>query len=111
MQHKFTNLLSIVPSGVPESLNITASNLTSITINWSDVQCFDRNSDITEYIIKFNGASTTFKTLQFTASQLFPSTTYTFQIAAMSDNGTGPFNNITGSTTEPDGNNIMYDCI
>ncbi len=93
------------PSGAPESLNITASNLTSITISWDKVQCSERNSDITGYIIKYNGRSTTTtaSTTQFTASQLFPSSTYTFQIAAMSSNETGPFTNTTGSTSKPQG--------
>jgi hypothetical protein len=86
-------------------LNITASNLTSITISWDEVQCIDRNGDITGYIIEYNGNSTTTmaSTTQFTASQLFPNSTYTFQIAAMSSNETGPFNIITGSTSKPQG--------
>ena len=89
---------------MPESLNITTSNLTSITINWNEVECIDRNSDITGYMIRFNGTNANSNTSQFTVSQLFPSTTYKFQVAAVSINGSGPFNNVTGSTTTPDGN-------
>jgi hypothetical protein len=97
------------PSGAPESLNITASNLTSITITWDEVQCINRNSDITGYVIKFNGRSNTTNMRQFIASGLFPSTTYTFQIAAMSSNGTGqPFGSINASTSSPKGNCSLY---
>ena len=85
-------------------MNITATDLTSITVTWDEVQCIERNSDITEYMIKFNEINEISRTRQFIASRLFPSTTYTFQIAAMSSDGTGPFNNITGSTTQPQGN-------
>jgi hypothetical protein len=83
-----------------------ASNLTSITINWDEVQCIDRNNDITGYVIKFNGRNTTVttNTHQFIASQLFPSTTYMFQIAAINSNGTGDFGSINAATTtSPEG--------
>ena len=91
-------------------MNITATNLMSITITWDEVQCIDRNSDITEYMIKFNGRIATSNTSQFIASRLFPSTTYTFQIAAKSINGTGPFNNITDSTSQPQGSIKHVNC-
>ena len=84
-------------------MDITTPNLTSITIIWDEVKCTDRNSDNIKYIIKYDGTNATSNTHQFTASRLLPSTTYTFQIAAMNSNGTGPFDNITGSTSKPEG--------
>lgn len=78
--------------------------MTSITITWDEVQCIERNSDITEYVIIFNEINDTSNARQFTASQLFPSTSYTFQIAAMSSDGIGPFESINASTSPPEGN-------
>ena len=100
-------LFNLAPDGVPESLNITAFNLTSITITWDEVKCINRNSNITGYMIKYNGTNAATSTHQFIASQLFPSTNYIFQIAAMSSHGIGPYSNITTASTSSPLSNVV----
>ena len=60
-------------------------------------------------MVKYDGMSTaTSRTYQFIASRLFPSTNYTFQIAAMSSSEIGPYsNNITASTSSPESNVVL----
>ena len=86
-------------------LNNSSATLTSITIHWSDVECIEQNSDITEYMVMFDERTmhASSKAQQFTATGLFPNTMYTLQVAAVSVNGTGPYSNITASTTPPQG--------
>ena len=104
-------------------LNNSSSNLTSITIQWDAVECIDQNSDITGYMVMFDGRmmNVTSEARQFTASGLFPNTMYTFQVAAVSMSDTGPYSNITASTTLPQSiscivqsgkvnNCILYNC-
>lgn len=43
---------------------------------------------------------------QFITTKLFPNTMYELQLAAVSNNGTGPFKSIKGSTKSPDGTMI-----
>ena len=40
----------------------------------------------------------------FTASGLTPYTNYTFRVAGVNDNGTGPFTNVTSILTEEESN-------
>ena len=40
----------------------------------------------------------------FIASGLTPHTNYTFRVAGVNSNGTGPYTNVTMVTTEEDGN-------
>ena len=104
--HVLREIIFKAPSGMPKSFTTTTSNLTSITIQWDDVECTERNSDITGYIIKFGQTMINVSSdmRQFTATELFPSTAYMFEIAAVSSNGTGPFSNVSGSTLSPEGN-------
>ena len=101
----------LAPSGAPKFLSNSSANLTSITIHWSDMECFDQNSEISGFAIKirestdFNSttASTAADENMFTMSGLLPSTEYTIEIAAQGANKTGPYNSITISTLSPTG--------
>ena len=66
------------------------------------MSCIDRNSEITGYIVRYaqTGNTTTVSESvsgtsdsdrRFTASGLVPRTSYTFEVAAVSSEGTGPF--------------------
>ena len=47
----------------------------------------------------------------FTASELTPYTNYTFRVAGVNDNGTGPFINVTSILTEEESNKLIrYNC-
>ena len=41
--------------------------------------------------------------LQFTTNTLFPGTMYTFEVAAVNNNGTGPYTSLQVSTSNPTG--------
>ena len=93
----------IAPSGPPQSLTVTSTTLFSITIQWGEVECLEQNSEITGYSVRyetvryyygFSGMTTNVtgaSNRMFTAPGLIPRTTYTFEVAAVSDSGTGPY--------------------
>ena len=98
-----------VPSGPPQSVMTSSVTSSSITVQWGRVSCIDRNSAITGYTVRYGQTGSTTTVMEsvsgtsnsdrmFTASGLIPRTNYTFEVAAVSSEGTGPFS--TGTTTE-----------
>ena len=98
-------------SGPPQSVHVMMSSVTSssITVQWGRVSCIDRNSEVTGYTVRYGQTGCTTTVMEsvsatgdsdriFTASGLIPRTSYTFQMAAVSSNSTGPFS--TGTTVE-----------
>ena len=91
----------------PEHLNSTT---TSVEIRWSELDCRYQNGDITGYKVNYSVSSSTENWVvqttnqtSFTATSLFPVTSYIFHIAAINHNGTGPFSDaFTYNTTIPD---------
>ena len=47
----------------------------------------------------------------FTASGLTPHTNYTFRVAGINSNGTGPYTNVTVILTDEDGNNYNFNFV
>ena len=97
------------PSGPPQSVMTSSVTSSSITVQWDRVSCIDRNSEITGYTVRYqtggvivneskltSGISDSDRV--FTAIGLIPRMNYTFEVAAVSSEGTGPFS--TGTTTE-----------
>ena len=98
------------PSGPPQSVMTSSVTSSSITVQWDRVSCIHRNSEITGYTVRYqtggaiivneskltSGISDSDRV--FTASGLIPRTNYTFEVAAVSSEGIGPFS--TGTTTE-----------
>ena len=81
----------------------TATGRATILVQWERVDCIDRNSDITGYMVSYgqpgNGDSET-RTVMGTADRTYTvmglnaSTEYFVMVAAMnSDGATGPFSN------------------
>ena len=107
------------PSGPPPSVMMSSVTSSSITVQWDRVSCIDRNSEITGYTVRYGqtGSTTTVMELvsgtsdrMFTASGLIPRTSYTFEVAAVSSEGTGPFSTgIVMDTSVHNGNySILY---
>jgi hypothetical protein len=84
-------LLSAVASGIPGSISFSDVSLTSITIQWTELPCSDRNGEITGYIVEYNsttpphantvtvsGSSNT----RLVVSDLLPRTNYSFSVRA-----------------------------
>ena len=98
------------PSSPPESLNVSSTSPTSISITWGDVQCKERNVDmITGYSVTYfcnNNCSSPFgnetveaQSRTFTASRLIPRTNYTFEVRAFHSNRSTSYK-LTGLPTE-----------
>ena len=88
----------------------------SITVRWGRVSCIDRNSEITSYTVRYGQTGSTTTDMEsvsgtsdsdrmFTASGLILRTNYTFEVAAVSNEGTGPFS--TGTTVKTSGSTSM----
>ena len=104
------------PSSPPESLNISSTSPTSISITWGDVPCRERNVDtITGYRVKYHsnhlnphGNQIVQANRTFTASKLIPRTNYTFEVRAFHNHSTnnftvGPLASVAGVTKVPKG--------
>ena len=103
--HKLT---STAPSGPPQSLTVTSTTPFSITIQWGEVECLEQNSEITGYSVRYETRGMTANVTgasnrTFTATGLTPRTNYTFEVAAVSDSGTGPYEMVTIETTIAEG--------
>ena len=75
---------------------MTSSNF---TIQWEMVPCIHRNGNITGYLVQYIGGGSTqslsvsgMNTNEVTITGLTASTTYSVQVAAVNDAGTGPLN-------------------
>ena len=89
---------------------------TNITIEWSEVDCTDRNGVISGYRVRYGPTSipsqrqiTTISDLgrrMFTVNREFITLSYDFEVAAVNVNGTGPYSTppLTVDTTVPSGN-------
>ena len=76
-------------------VTVTPVNSTTVTVSWSEVQCFNGIHYLVQYWSTCGGAVrnvTTDGLVQaVNISSLSPNTEYTFQVAAADVNGTGPF--------------------
>ena len=82
----------------------------SVSVSWDAIECMEQNGVITGYEVKFQkeegGTDEELSTNvfeNFTVDGLTPSTSYTFQVAGVNINGTGPFTNMLVITTNEDG--------
>ena len=104
-------------SGPPQSVMMSSVTSSSITVQWGRVSCIDRNSEITGYTVRYGQTGSTTTVMEsvsgtsdsdrmFTASGLIPRTSYTFEVAAVSSEGTGLFS--TGIVMETSVHNGNY---
>ena len=82
-------------------MTVTPVNSTTVTLSWSEVQCFNRSGAITHYLVQYQSMCggavqnvTTSGTVQ-TVSGLAPNAAvYTFRVAAVgASQKIGPFSN------------------
>ena len=81
----------------------------SVVINWRPILCIEHNGKITNYTVVFQKEGGTMipgdvnvTNRTFTANGLTPHTNYTFRVAGVNINGTGPHSNVTLITTAED---------
>ena len=97
------------PSAAPTSVSVSEVTSSAITIQWWAVDCIHRNGDITGYSVRYGvqGSGTTQiesvsggGATQTTISGLTQSTTYSIEVAALNNAGTGVYSLVTTAETE-----------
>ena len=108
-------LYHTAPSGLPQSLSNISVSISSVTIQWSRVECLKRNSEITGYRMRYyQRPNSTAKEVNisgvmdsdrmFTIIGLNPRTSYMIEVMAVNrENHFGPPTNIDVVTTIPQG--------
>ena len=99
--------LCAVPTGAPRGV-VASVTSRSIMVSWNTINCIERNGVITGYIVEFReqlGARIPGEVLEqsFTATGLTPGRTYTFRVAGVSSDGTGPFTDLSVINTDEAG--------
>ena len=95
-----------VPTASPRNINFLSITSKSVSVSWTQITCIERNGPITDYTVEFQEVGEALipdgvmVNRTFTASGLTPYTNYTFRVAGVNDNGTGPFSNVTSIMTE-----------
>ena len=89
----------------------------SVNVTWNVIECIERNGIITNYTVVFQEQDTDGATIpgevmgqSFTATELTPYTSYTFQVAGVNSNGAGPFSDVTTILIDEDGLLISNYC-
>ena len=99
-------LSSTAPTGAPDGVREGPVTANSITVQWGEVPCLDRNGEITGYTVEVTLSGMVVRTENVdgssrvgTVSGLNPSTAYTVTVAAVNSVGTGPFSVSISITT------------
>ena len=87
-------------TGAPHLVVVTPVNSTTVTVSWSEVQCFDGSGAVTHYLVQYQSICggavqnvTTSGTIQTFSGQI-ANYVYTFQVAAVGASlKLGPFSN------------------
>ena len=99
-------LSSTAPTGAPDGVSEVSVTANSITVQWGEVPCMDRNGEITGYRVNATLSGMVVATenvndgsaREGTVSGLTPSTDYLVLVTAVNSVGTGPFSGITITT-------------
>ena len=98
------------PSGGPSSVTFGDSNSTSITVQWGEISCSERNGEITGYTVEYsstdpphNGSLTVFGVSRtLVVGDLIPRTSYSFQVRAQEASSSSSVSG-TANTATPTG--------
>ena len=96
----------------PPHIYTSSATSRSVRVFWTQIRCTERNGPITSYTVEFQelgGALIPGVVVNrtFIASRRIPYTNYTFRVAGVNDNGTGPFTNVTSILTEEESNGLL----
>ena len=99
-------LSSTAPTGAPDGVSEVSVTANSITVQWGEVPCMDRNGEITGYTVEVSLSGMVVRTENVndgsarkgTVSGLTPATEYTVTVAAANSVGSGPFSGISVTT-------------
>ena len=77
----------------------------SITVNWNEIPCLQRNGRIIRYEVEFGPSGEgTISGRSFTTNGLIPFTNYTFRVRGVNSEGFGPYSDLIIITTSEAGN-------
>ncbi len=105
-------IIYTAPTGEPQNVIGTVINSTSIRVQWSDVDCIERNGEILAYNVTYRSlgysqsllSSETLPTERsLFLNNLIPRTNYSLLIAARNINGSGPSRNVVVNTSTVEG--------
>ena len=54
---QWLSLISAAPGGIPASISFSDVNLTSITVQWTELPCSDRNGEIAGYTVEYSSST------------------------------------------------------
>ena len=86
--------LSLAPTGAPRTITNTSVESRSLTVVWGTVPCPDQRGPITKYRLRYGTSivnTTGEGSRQHVLTGLTPFTSYSVQVAAVNDGGTGPY--------------------
>lgn len=97
----------VAPIGAPREL-ISSATSRSASVSWRQIECSERNGQITGYSVEFleqGGVRIPgeVEDENFSAHGLTPYINYTFRVAGVNSNGTGPFSHILTILTNEEG--------
>ena len=76
----------------------------SITVNWNEIPCIQRNGRIIRYEVEFRPSREgTISGRSFTANGLTPFTNYTFWVRGVNSEGPGPYSDLIIIITSEEG--------
>ena len=111
----FLLAFSPAPSDTPQQVTIVDTTSTKIIVQWQELPCSDRNGDITGYTVRYSISGCNHVTLHsdsdtlvITLVELIPFANYSIEVAAVNDNGTGPFSTPVYMRTHRDGKCIDH---
>jgi len=89
-------------------VTVTPVNSTTVILSWSEVQCFSGSGAVSHYLVQYQSmcggtvqnVTTSGLVHETTVSRLTPNASlYTFQVAAVHIQNTGPFSNLVDLAT------------
>ena len=109
--HNGKELYFTAPTGPPRAVTPSTTSR-NVSVSWSTIECIDQNGEITDYTVMFQEVGGMVSMIpgevnvinrNFTASGLTPHTNYTFRVAGVNSNATGPYTSTTTIQTDEDG--------
>ena len=95
---RYVHISSPAPTGAPEGFTFASVESRLLNIVWGTVLCPHQGGPITGYRLRYSNGTSIVNTTgegsrQYVLTGLTPFTSYSVQVAAVNDGGTGPYSN------------------